>query len=134
MADGKDIDVNGKVIGEGTKITLSVKTALWIIGGAITLCSTIFSMMYFDVKSDVNDYKKQIDQEKEVFVKQVEESISNKLEKQRDKDEEFIKSIEEIRGNIRLLLDRTQNVRSTQPSEGVPTINSNQPSPRPPVH
>jgi uncharacterized membrane protein YgaE (UPF0421/DUF939 family) len=133
MADGKEIDVNGKVIGEGTKITLSVKTALWIIGGAITLSTTIFSMMYFDVKSDVSDYKKKVDEEKQIFVKQVEESISNKLDKQRDKDEEFIKSIEEIRGNIRLLLDRTQNVRNGQP-EGVPTINSNQPGATPPGH
>lgn len=134
MGDGKDLNVGGEVIGEGTKITLSVKTALWIIGGAITLCTTIFSMMYFDVKSDVSNYKKQIDKDKEMFVKQVEENISNKLEKQRDKDEEFIKSIEEIRGNIRLLLDRTQGTRYNTSSEGVPTIESNTPGTRPPSH
>jgi len=132
MAGDKEIGVNGKVIGEGTSITLSVKTALWIIGGAITLCTTIFSMMYFDVKSDVSDYKRKRDDEKQVFVKQVEERIPTKLDKQRDKDEEFIKSIEEIRGNIRLLLDRTQNVRSNQDHDGVPTIDSNTPGSRPP--
>lgn len=128
MGDGKEIEIAGKTIGEGTKITLSVKTALWIIGIIIALFSTVFTAAYFDVKSEVKTYKEQVDKEKQEFVKQVEESITAKLDKQRDKDEEFIKSIEEIRGNIRLLLDRTQGTRAGVIESGTPTINSNNPS------
>ena len=128
MADGKDIEIAGKTIGESTKISLSVKTALWIIGLLIALFSTIFTAAYFDVKSDVKTYKEQVDTEKQQFIKQVEESITTKLDKQRDKDEEFIKSIEEIRGNIRLLIDRTQGNRAASVESGTPTINTNIPS------
>jgi uncharacterized membrane protein YgaE (UPF0421/DUF939 family) len=126
MGDGKDIEVNGKVIGESTRITLTVKTAIWIIGLVIALFGSAFTIAYFDVKSDVKTYKEKVDKEKEEFMNKVEESISLKLEKQRDKDEEFIKSIEEIRGNIRLLLDRTQNSRNDN-VQGSNTINNNIP-------
>lgn len=133
MADGKDIDVGGNVIGESSKITLSVKTALWIIGIVITLFSSVLTLAYFDVKDDVKTYKEKLDSEKEEFFKRVEESITVKLDKQRDKDETFIKDIEEIRGNIRLLLDRTQGSRGSI-SESTPTINNNTPSSSPPVN
>lgn len=126
MGDGREIEVGGKVIGEGTKITLTVKTAIWIIGLVIALFGSAFTIAYFDVKSDVKSYKEKVDKEKEEFINKVEESISLKLEKQRDKDEEFIKSIEEIRGNIRLLLDRTQGVRNEN-VQGVNTIENNAP-------
>lgn len=128
MADGRDIQIGEKTIGESTKISLSVKTALWLIGALIALFSTIFTAAYFNVKSDVKSYKEQIDKDKKDFIKQVEESIESKLEKERDKDEEFIKSIEEIKGNIRLILDRTQGTRNTTVDFQTPTINNNNPN------
>jgi len=126
MAD-KDVEVGGKVIGESTKISLSVKNALWIIGVVITFFSSVFTIAYFDVKDEVKTYKERLDSEQAAFVKNVEESITNKLDKRRDKDESFIKDIEEIRGNIRLLLDRTQGSR-TAPTNSNPTINTNTPT------
>lgn len=128
MGDGRDIQIGEKTIGESTKISLSVKTALWFIGALIALFSSIFTAAYFNVKSDVKSYKEQIDKDKRDFIKQVEESIELKLEKERDKDEEFIKSIEEIKGNIRLILDRTQGTRNTTVDVGTPTINNNNPN------
>lgn len=127
MADGKDIEVGGTIIGESSKITLSVKTALWIIGIVITLFSAAFTVAYFDVKDDVKTYKEKSDKDKEDFIKHVEESISIKLDKQNDKDERFIKDIEEVKGNIRLLLDRTQGSRTTV-TETTPTIGNNTPT------
>lgn len=127
MGDGRDIQIGEKIIGESTKISLSVKTALWFIGALIALFSTIFTAAYFNVKSDVKSYKEQIDKDKRDFIKQVEENIESKLEKERDKDEEFIKSIEEIKGNIRLILDRTQGTRNTEVDVQTPTINNNNP-------
>jgi len=129
MSDGKNIQVGNKTIGENTQISLSVKTALWIIGALIAIFSTLFTAAYFNVKSDVKSYKETLEKEKEEFVKKIEYSIDLKLDKRRDKEEEFIKSIEEIKGNIRLLLDRTQgNRNSSTETDGVPTFNNNNPS------
>ncbi len=128
MGDGREIIVGGNTIGESTKISLTVKTALWIIGLVIALFSTVFTAAYFNVKSEVKSYKEQVDKEKQEFINKVEESINTKLEKQRDRDEEFIKSIEEIKGNIRLILDRTQGTRNDKIDETTPTINNNNPN------
>lgn len=128
MGDGRDINIGGREIGENTKITLSVKTALWIIGGAIALFSTIFTYAYFDVKADVEVYKKKLEDSNKQFIEQVEENISIKLEKERDKDERFIEDIAKIKGDIQLILDRTQRLGGTTPIEGAPTINNNNPS------
>ena len=128
MGDAKDITVGTTTIGESTKISLSVKTALWIIGLVIALFSSIFTAAYFNVKSDVKSYKEQIDKDKQEFINKVQESIEGKLEKQRDRDEEFIKAIEEIKGNIRLILDRTQGTRNDKVDATTPNINNNNPS------
>lgn len=126
MGDGKDIEINGKVIGESTKITLSVKTALWIIGIAMTLFSTVFTYSYFDVKADVEEYKVKLEQSNKEFIKEVEASINTKLDKERDKDDKFIEDIAKIRGDVQLLLDRTQRINSNT-TEGTPTIDNNDP-------
>jgi hypothetical protein len=128
MGDGKDIEIGGKVIGESTKITLSVKTALWIIGIVIALFSTIFTYAYFDVKADVDTYKKKLEDSNKAFVKQVEDNISIKLEKERDRDDKFIEDIAKIKGDIQLILDRTQRLGGNTPIVGAPTINNNNPS------
>lgn len=130
MSD-KEVNVNGNVIGENSKITLTVKTALWALGLIITLFSTVLTIAYFDVKSDMKIYKEKVDKEKEEFVKKVQDDITTKLEKRRDKEEEFVRSLEEIKGNIRLILDRTQRVGNT-PIEGVNTIDNNNPTTTPP--
>ncbi len=128
MGDENNIEVGNRTIGESTKISLSVKTALWIIGLTITLFSTIFTAAYFNVKSDLKSYKEQSDKDKQDFIKQVENSIDDKLDKQRDKDDDFIKAIEDIKGNIRLLLDRTQGARTGTVDSETPTINTNTPN------
>ena len=128
MADGNNININGTEIGESTKITLSVKTAIWIIAGAIGIFSTVFTYSYFDVKSDVQKYKKELDDNNKVFIKQIEDNISTKLDKQRDKDEKFIEDIAKIKGDIQLILDRTQRLGGTEHVEGAPNINNNTPT------
>jgi len=99
-----DIEINNKVIGENTKITLTVKMAIWIIGAVITLFSTAFTIAYFDVKKDVKDYKSIIDKEQKEFVKSVETNFEDKVE-------EKFKDIQEIKINVGIILDRTSNLR-----------------------
>ena len=127
MGDGKDLDIGGKVIGESTKISLSVKTALWIVGAVIALFSTIFTYAYFDVKAEVTDYKNKLEQSNHALAKEINENISIKLEKQRDRDDKFIEDIAKIRGDVQLILDRTQRIGGNDIITGAPTINSNNP-------
>lgn len=99
MAD-KEVEIGNKTIGENTKITLSIKTALWIIGGSISLFSILFTMAYFDIKSDVEDYKKKVQQ---VF--------DEKLDKMSEKHETILKDMGDIKTNVGIILDRTSGVR-----------------------
>jgi hypothetical protein len=112
MAD-TEVKVGEKVIGENTKITLSVKVAIWIISGIILLFSTAFTVAYFDVKSDVKTYKTQMEKDKSDFIKTVEDKLDEKLGSFQAKDEAFIKEIGDIKGDIKVILDRTGGVRTT---------------------
>jgi len=119
-----EVKINEKTIGEGTKISLSVKTALWIIAGTITLFSSLLTMAYFDLKGEFKDYKTKTEAEKVEFFKNVEEQLNKNWDKTRDKNEEIQKDVEEIKGNVKVILDRTAGIRGI---EGTPTINNNTP-------
>jgi len=126
MGDDKNIEINGKVIGENTKITLSVKTGLWIIGIMITIFTTILTYTYFDVKSELQNNKNKIQENNQIFINNVKKELDQKFEKLRDRDDDFIKDIESMKGDVRLILDRTQRLDS-DPIEGSPKINNNTP-------
>ena len=117
MAD-IEAKIGEKVVGENTKITFTVRVAFWIIGGLIFLFTTAFTVMYVDVKGDVKAYKEQSDKDKSDFIKTVEAKLDEKLGTFQDKDEEFIKEMGDMRGDIKVILDRTSGLR---PSEN--TIN-----------
>ena len=128
MGDNRDLDVGGRVIGESTKITMSVKTALWIIGGIITLFTTVFTYAYIDVKSSVSECKTQLDANNQALVKQIDNNMATQLEKQRDRDDKFIEDIAKIKGDVQLLLDRNQRVDAPFVIQGAPTISNNTPN------
>jgi hypothetical protein len=107
----KEVNIGNETIGENTKISFTVKTAIWIISGLIILFSSAFTVAYFDVKDDVKDYKNQIEKDKSEFIKTVEEKLDEKLGSFQEKDEQFIKEIGDIKGDIKVILDRTKNIR-----------------------
>jgi esterase/lipase len=121
-----EVGINGKTIGENTQISLSVKTALWIISGTIALFTTLLTLAYFDIKSEVQDYKDKVEQEKKEYLQKVEDQLNQNWDKTRDKNEEIQKDVDEIKGNVKVILDRTAGVRNI---EGAPTINNNTPPP-----
>lgn len=126
MGDGKEIEVGGKVIGENTKISLSVKTALWIIGGVIVLFSTAFTTMYFKVEADMQTYKEKTEQANKDFIKEIESNLNTKLDKQENKNDRFIEEMTQMRLNIQQLLDRTQGIQTNTGSSDQ-TIHNNSP-------
>ena len=114
--DNNDIHIAGQVIGESTKISLTVKTILWIIGAVITLFSTLFTLAYVDIKSDVKSYKEQADKDKTTQLKAVDDKFNAEVEKMNDNYVGTVKDIEDIKGNIKVILDRTSGNRATQES------------------
>lgn len=106
MAD-KEIEVNGEKYGEDTQITLKAKTLVWIIGLLIAGISTIATIGYFDIKSDVKKQKEIFEQEKETYIDDVKKELEEILKEDRDKREDMIETIGEMKGDIKMILDRT---------------------------
>jgi hypothetical protein len=87
----ENVEVNGKTIGTSSTIKLSVKTALWILSGICSVVIFILSYSYFDLKS-----------KNEEFVK----SVNDKVEKIQDDVTNIRIGQEEVKGDIKLILDR----------------------------
>lgn len=124
---GKEVKIGKKIIGEDTKISLSIKTALWIIGGVIVLFSTLFSLAYFDIKKDVKNYKEQADKDKIEYFNKVDDKFKKEVENMYKNNTDIIKDIGDIKGNIKVILDRTSGVRIMIS----PTDNTSTPAPVP---
>jgi len=123
MAD-KEIKIGNKTISEDTKISLSVKTALWIIGGIFVLFSTILTATYFKSQSDIKLYKQEIETNNTEFLKKIDSKLDSKFDKQDVKNDKFIEDMTQVRINIQQLLDRTQNIH---PNNSNTTVNDNSP-------
>ena len=57
----ENIEVEGKVIGTGSTIKLSVKTAIWIISSIFTLVMIILTYSYFSLKNANEEFTKTVD-------------------------------------------------------------------------
>lgn len=120
----KNVEINGKVIGTNSILKLSVKTALWIIGGIFSLVMSILTYSYFDLKADVKAAQEADKQSQQEFIEKVDE----KVEKM-DTDIQTIRIDQAtIKGDIKLILDRQTRdnpVRATnviaQPAVPPPT-------------
>ena len=114
----KEIEIDGKVYGESSSIRLSVKTAIWIAVSIVGLVLGILTYSYFKLKNEVTTSQ-------ELFIKTVNESITNM-----EKNINDIKIDQAtIKGDIKLILDRQirdnpirSNGSNVQPS--MPPISS----------
>lgn len=125
MADN-EIKIGEKTIGENTKVSLSVKTAIWIIGGIFALFSSILTVTYFKSQSDIKLYKQEIENNNNEFLKKIEGKIDSKFDKQDIKNDKFIEDMTQMRINIQQLIDRTQNIQPIHNNNT--TINENMPN------
>lgn len=111
----KNVEVDGKVIGANSVLRLSVKTALWLMAGIFAIVMGILSYSYFDLKADVKADGEAKDKAQKEFI----ERVDAKLEKM-DDDVEIIRLDQrDIKGDIKLILDRQTRdnpVRSTNVS------------------
>jgi len=113
----KEVTTDGKTLGESTKLTLTVKTLVWIMGGLVVL----FGAFYTDMRLKLNAANDTIDTKIKEEMVQYKEDVS---EVKGD-----VKSIEgtvnKMEVNIGILLDRSTGNRNSgtsnvNPSDNVP--------------
>jgi hypothetical protein len=135
MSD-KEVEVNGKTYGEGTRVTLSVSTLAWIIGGLLSVITTLATVGYFDIKSDVKEQKEVFDNEKTQYKEEIKDILQEEMKYEREKREDIREDIGEIKGDIKVILEKTRNLENG--GSGTHSIhNTSGPDnsmPPPPVH
>lgn len=101
--DDKEIEIGGKVIGGGTTIRLTVKTLLWILG----LAYMGLGYLYYDLRTEFKENNGISAEEKREFLKDINAEYNRKFEKMFD-------DISDIKGNIKVILDREGRVSPVQ--------------------
>jgi flagellar motility protein MotE (MotC chaperone) len=112
MSD-KEVEVNGKKYGENSRVTLKASTLMWIIGGLISVISTLATVGYFDIKNDVEESKEMYDQGKQEYKEEMRKLIKEELKYERDKRDEMKDDISEIKGDIKVILEKTRNLENS---------------------
>ena len=120
MAD-REIEIDDKTYGENTKINLSVKTLLWIVGILFSLVLTAFGLVYFDNQAKFKEQDAKTS-------KQIEKELVNYKE---DLSEVKIKvngietTVNNMNVSVGIILDRSNRSQSqtgvnVRPSDNIP--------------
>jgi hypothetical protein len=96
--------IGNSIIGENTKVTITVKTALWIIGGTIGLFISIFSWSYVSLTDQLSDMRSDTSKNYEMLDKKV----------------------ESLNGDLKVVLDRTSRFQYNVSSEPAKNISLEQ--------
>ena len=123
MAD-TEVQIGNKVIGENTKVTVTIKVLAWVLGGLVMLISALFSMAYFDLKSELEATRESFESERAEYTETVTSELNKVVEKLREKDDDFLRELGDIKGNVKVILDRTSTYRQGQNGGG---FNNNTP-------
>lgn len=92
----KEFEINGKKVGiENTTIRFSVKTLVWILG----ILYAFGAWAYFDLRSEMKKATEISNMEKGEFMKEVENKWGTKFDK-------MFEEISEMKGDIKVILDR----------------------------
>lgn len=135
MAD-KEVEIKGKIYGEGTQVTLSVSTLTWIIGGLLSVITTLATVGYFDIKNDVKEQKIIFDQEKIEYKEEIKSTLQEELKYEREKREKISEDIGEIKGDIKVILEKTRSLENDNSNTGQSIYNNSGPdnSTPPPIN
>ena len=109
MAD-KEIEINGQKIGEGTKVTLTISTIGWILGVLLFVISTLATVGYLDIKNDVKSQKTTFDTEKQLYKEDIKSVLEGEMKYERERREKIMEDIGEIKGDIKVILEKTKNL------------------------
>lgn len=108
MAD-HEARIGGTGLSENTQIKTNVKTLLWVSIGLFSALISIFTIFYFDMRAKDSATNDRLDE----VVIEIKEDVENTVEKELRIFEERQLKIKDdigyIRGDIRVILDRTSN-------------------------
>lgn len=108
----KEVEVDGKKISAESIVRLNIKTIIWIVGVLFTGLSAAAGWAYFDLRSELKAATEISSQEKEEFLDDVEDQYEHKFEKMFD-------DISDIKGDVKVMLDRSNRVNPVLPNPGV---------------
>ncbi|HAN79333.1 MAG TPA: hypothetical protein DCQ31_16995 [Bacteroidales bacterium] len=101
------------MFGNRLKIQLTVQKLLIVSGSVILALSVIFSVSYWNLKRELDRTQQILEKDKLETLTEIEQIV----DRLRENDTEFSKDISDIKGNIKVILDRTDNIRnSTAPA------------------
>lgn len=111
-----ELNIGGKKIGESTKITTNLKTLLWICGILFSILIASFTFFYVDLKNKISSMDEQF-----------KTTLKQELEKTKNEDYEIKQNIWEIKGDIKVIIDRTSRGSYSQPENEGLRIGENRP-------
>ena len=123
MADenGLGIEIGDKKIGENSKISLNLKTAVWIITGLFGLFFTFFTWIYLDIKKEMSTLKQN---QIENFNKENDKINDNYKELINRMDDNNYKLRNDIKGDINIIFNKNAGI----PSSNENITNASKPS------
>jgi hypothetical protein len=104
----KDIKVGEKTIGFSSIVKLNVKTLLWLFG----ILYIIMGYLYLDQRKDIKNSSSVLQSEKQEFFKGVETTLYRDIT-------DIKVSIEGMKGEINLILDRQNRDNPVTPTNAV---------------
>ena len=112
----ENVEIGGEKVGGGTQLKITVNSLFKIIGGIFLVLQFVGGWAYFDLRDQLKsatiisiDEKKEF---KEEFIKDLEDEQDRKLEKLFD-------DVSEMKGDIKVILDRQSRDNPIQPNHGV---------------
>lgn len=104
-----ELKIGDRHISENLEIRTNVKTLLWIAIGLFSALMAIFTLFYFDMRSR----DRATNEKMQNLKKEIHQSVTNALKEElriyQDRQIKVIKEIGDIRGDIKVILDRTRN-------------------------
>lgn len=99
----EEVKVGKDKVGMNTVVQLKVKTAVWLLGILWAIFSAAFGFGYYDLKKEIKGQNALMEVQKD----KISDKVDQKLESVTSSIENIIKEQGEIKGDIKVILDRT---------------------------
>ena len=114
-----EIHIGEKKIGMGSVVKLNVKTLIVIIGLLYGGLSTVATIGYFNLKSEITLTKEETKKTLTGAEKNVDKKLDETLHIVRDDIKGIIKEQGDIKGDIKVLLEKTRQINTTIESRSI---------------
>lgn len=112
MADN-EVRIGRRSLNENMEVRTNVKTLLWIAIGLFSALMTIFTIFYFDMRSRDKATNEKVDDVVKSVKDDVAKTLKEELRVYEERQLQIKDDIGDIRGDIKVILDRTSNHSET---------------------